>query len=216
MNIPKVFCMPDQFFKEVKQNQEVLYYQQCCSLFEFYRLLCVDTPGYNSSIKPPVGVKDKVTKPDHRAYRPTKAFHGFAQRPSDNTWGDKQEAMSTMQSSSAPVINPNRLSIEQIESAENAERRRNAPRRNAPIPEEDDSTGTEDEAALLFADKLLPSDKLKIKRLKKKIFRIKQHTQTQDYLWKRDKAIKAAEAERLAGGLGPVYLAGVKFPWMYV
>jgi hypothetical protein len=28
------------------------------------------------------------------------------------------------------------------------------------------------------------------------------------------KAIEAAEAERLAGGLGPVYLAGVKFPWL--
>jgi hypothetical protein len=122
--------------------------------------------------------------------------------------------MNTMQSSSAPAINPTKLSIEQIESAEKAERRRNAPRKNAPIPEEDDSTGTEFEAALLFADKLLPSDKLKIRRLKKEIFRIQQHTQTQDYLWKRDRTIKAAEAERLADGLGPVYLAGVKFPWM--
>jgi hypothetical protein len=28
------------------------------------------------------------------------------------------------------------------------------------------------------------------------------------------KAIEAAEAERLAGGLGLVYLAGVKFPWL--
>jgi hypothetical protein len=71
-------------------------------------------------------------------------------------------------------------------STEKAERRISPPRRNAPIPEEDYSTGTEDEAALLFADKLLPSDKLKIKRLKKEIFRIQQHTQTQDYLWKRD------------------------------
>jgi hypothetical protein len=112
------------------------------------------------------------------------------------------------------VINPTRLSVEQIESAEDAERRRNAPRTNAPIPEEDDSTGTEDDTGLLFADKLLPSSKLKIKRLKKDIFRIRQHIQTQDYLWKRDKAIKAAEAEKLAGGLGPVYLAGVKFPWL--
>jgi hypothetical protein len=58
------------------------------------------------------------------------------------------------------VINPTRLSAEQIESAEDAERRRNAPRRNAPIPEEDDSTRAEDDTALLFADKLLPSDKL--------------------------------------------------------
>jgi hypothetical protein len=107
---------------------------------------------------------------------------------------------------------PSRLSIEQIESAEDAERRRNAPRKNAPIPSDGDSTEPEDDG-YLFADKLLPSDKLKIKRLKKEIFRIKQHTQSQDYLWKRDKAIKAAEAERLAGGIGPHFLAGVKFPW---
>ena len=78
-----------------------------------------------------------------------------------------------------------------------------------PIPSDGDSTEPEDDG-YLFADKLLPSDKLKIKRMKKEIFRIKQHTQTQDYLWKRDKAIKAAEVERLAGGLG----AGVKFPWL--
>jgi hypothetical protein len=158
-------------------------------------MLCVDTPGYNSSIKPPAGANNKGAKTDPRAYRPPKAFHGFSQKSSDNAWGDNQG------SSSAPVIKPTRLSVEQIESAENAERRRNAPRRNAPIPDEDDSTGTENDTALLFADKLLPSDKLKIKRLKKDIFRIRQHTQTQDYLWKRDKAIKAAEAERLAGGL---------------
>jgi hypothetical protein len=111
------------------------------------------------------------------------------------------------------VISPSGLSIEQIESAEDAERRRNAPRKNAPIPSDGDSTGPEDDG-FLFADKLLPSDKLKIKRLQKEIFRIKQHTQSQDYLWKRDKAIKAAEVERLAGGIGPVFLAGVKFPWL--
>ncbi len=208
MHIPRDFCMPDKFFDEVKQNQEVLYHKRCCSMFDFYRMLCVDTPVYNSSIKPPVGANNRGAKTDSRAYRPPKAFHGFSQKPSDNSWGDNQGSLS------APVINPTRLSAEQIESAEDAERRRNAPRRNAPIPEEDDSTGAEDDTALLFADKLLPSDKLKIKRLKKEIFRIQQHTQTQDYLWKRDKAIKAAEAERLAGGLGPVYLAGVRFPWL--
>jgi hypothetical protein len=205
MHIPKVFCMPDKFFEEVKQNQQVLYYKRCCSLIDFYRLLCVDTPEYNSSIKPPLGANNKSAKTDPRAYRPPKAFHGFSQKSSDNSWGDNQG------SSSAPAINPTRLSVEQIESAEKAERRRNAPTRNAQIPEEDDSTGTEDDTALLFADKLLPSDALEIKRLKKEIFRIRQHTQTQDYLWKRDKAIKAAEAERLAGGLAPVYLAGGKY-----
>jgi hypothetical protein len=168
----------------------------------------MDTPGYISSIKPPVGANNRGAKTDTRAYRPPKAHHGFSQKPSDNSWSDNQG------NSSAPVISPSGLSIEQIESAEDAERRRNAPRKNAPIPSDGDSTGPEDDG-MLFADKLLPSDKLKIKRLKKEIFRIKQHTQTQDYLWKkRDKVIKAAEVERLAGGLGPVFLAGVKFPWL--
>jgi hypothetical protein len=206
MNIPKIFCKPDVFFEEAKRNQQVVYHKRCCSLYEFYRLLCMDTPGYVTSIKPPVGASNRGAQTDTRAHRPPKAHHGFSQKPSDNTWGDNQE------SSSAPVSYPSGLSIEQIESCEDAERRRNAPRRNAPIPSDGDTTEPEDEG-YLFADKLLPSDKLKIKRMKKEIFRIKQHTQSQDYLWKRDKAIKAAEAERLAGGIGPHFLAGVKFPW---
>jgi hypothetical protein len=206
MNIPKIFCLPDVFFEEAKRNQQVVYHKRCCSLYEFYRLLCTDTPGYVTSIKPPVGASNRGAKTDTRAHRPPKAHHGFSQKPSDNTWGDNQE------SSSAPVMYPSGLSIEQIESCEDAERRRNAPRRNAPIPSDGDSTEPEDDG-YLFANKLLPSDKLIIKRLKKEIFRIKQHTQSQDYLWKRDKAIKAAEAERLAGGIGPHFLAGVKFPW---
>jgi hypothetical protein len=207
MNIPKIFCKPDVFFEEAKRNQEVVYHKRYCSLYDFYKMLCMDTPGYVTSIKPPVGANNRGAQADTRAYRPPKAHHGFSQSPSDNSWGDNQG------SSSAPVIYPSGLSIEQIESAENAERRRNAPRKNAPIPSDGDSTDPEDDG-FLFADKLLPSDKLKIKRLKKEIFRIKQHTQSQDYLWKRDKAIKAAEVERLAGGIGPVFLAGVKFPWL--
>jgi hypothetical protein len=95
MHIPKVFCIPSKFFEEVKQNQQVLYYKRCCSLFDFNRLLCVDTPGYKSSIKPPLGANNKGAKTDPRAYRPPKAFHGFSQKPSDNSWGDNNRGSSS-------------------------------------------------------------------------------------------------------------------------
>jgi hypothetical protein len=51
--------------------------------------------------------------------------------------------------------------------------------------------------------------KLTILRLNKDIKRIKAQNYTADYLKKRDKAIAAAEIKRLAGKIGPAYLAGV-------
>jgi hypothetical protein len=103
---------------------------------------------------------------------------------------------------------------EQIEAADKNERRRNAPKKNAPIPEDEDSTETAGETTnYLFEDKMLPEDKATLLRLNKDIKRIKAQNYTADYLRKRDKAITAAEATRLAGKIGPAYLAGVKFPW---
>jgi hypothetical protein len=45
-----------------------------------------------------------------------------------------------------------------------------------------------------------------IKRIKSKIYEL-------GYQKDEDKAIVAAEVDRLAGLIGPMYLAGVKFPW---
>ncbi len=103
---------------------------------------------------------------------------------------------------------------EQIESAERAEIRRRAPKRNAPIPESDDETNTDGETNHLFENRLLPEQKIKISRLLKDMKRIKSKIYSPGYLNERDRDIRAAEAERFTGGLGPAYLAGVKFPCM--
>ena len=60
---------------------------------------------------------------------------------------------------------------------------------------------------------MIPADKATLMRLNKDIKRIKAQNYSADYLRKRNKAIAAAEAKRLAGKVGPAYLAGVKFPW---
>ncbi len=40
-----------------------------------------------------------------------------------------------------------------------------------------------------------------------------RYTYTPAYLKERERAINNAEFDRVAGGLGPEYLAGVTFPW---
>jgi hypothetical protein len=113
-----------------------------------------------------------------------------------------------------PALNPSFLDEEQIESADKAQRRRVAPKKNAPIPSDEDSTETDGETTNhLFEDKMLPEDKATLVRLNKDIKRIRAQSYTSDYLKRRDKAISAAETKRLAGKIGPAYLAGVKFPW---
>ncbi len=115
---------------------------------------------------------------------------------------------------SVPALNPSALDEEQIESADKAHRRRVAPKKNAPSPEDEDTTGTDSETTKhLFEDKMLSEDKATLMRLKRDIKRIKAQNYSADYLKKRDKAISASEVKRFAGKIGPAYLAGVKFPW---
>jgi hypothetical protein len=109
--------------------------------------------------------------------------------------------------------NPSDLNWEQRDSAEKAEVRRSAPKKNAPIPSDGDETNTDGETSSLFEDKLLPAQKSQILRLKTAIKRIKSKTYSPGYLKNKERAINHAEFERLAGLIGPCYLAGVKFPW---
>ncbi len=44
--IPKDFCMPEQFFREVRSKENTLYWKRCCSMQDFYYMCCVDTPFY--------------------------------------------------------------------------------------------------------------------------------------------------------------------------
>jgi hypothetical protein len=149
MHIPKTFVMPEQFFKEVRENERVAYNKRCCPLMDYYRQLCVDTPGYQSFIKAPMSLSgDKDEKVE---YRPQRSYHGFSQRPADDTWGDNV-------SSSARSVNPSALNRDQVDRAEDAEKRRRRPSRDAPIPGEDESSSEDD--GHLYMDKMLPADKL--------------------------------------------------------
>jgi hypothetical protein len=49
--------------------------------------------------------------------------------------------------------NPSDLNRDQMDTAEKTERQRNAPRRNAPIPEEEDSSNTDGETSWLYEDR---------------------------------------------------------------
>ena len=44
--IPKDFCMPEHFVREVRSNENTLYWKRCCSMQDFYHMCCVDTPFY--------------------------------------------------------------------------------------------------------------------------------------------------------------------------
>ena len=105
------------------------------------------------------------------------------------------------------------MNEEQIESAEKAEKRRRAPQSKVPIPQSEDETNSDGETQFLFENKLLPDQKVRISNLLKEMRKIKSKSYSRVYLDERDREIKAAEAERLADGLGPAYLAGVKSPW---
>jgi hypothetical protein len=84
--------------------------------------------------------------------------------------------------------------------------------RNAPIPEEGDSTDDNDDEQL-YDDKLLPEESSRLKKLQTDIKRIKQQNYSSHYFKTKDKAIREAEKDRLCGQAGPAYLEGVTFPW---
>jgi hypothetical protein len=221
--IPKIYCPVDQYFGQVDKYADAVYNIRCCPLYDYYKMLCKDTPGYVSNIRPPTRFAGDRTQSNPRDYRPQRENQGLYPKSSVNATSDKLVVNPSSDKSavkvgaqvpSVPALNPSGLDEEQIESADNAQRRRIASRKNAPIPEDEDSTGTDSETTkYLFEDKMLPEDKATIMRLRKDIKRIKAQNYSADYLKRRDKAISAAEVKRLAGKIGPAYLAGVKFPW---
>jgi hypothetical protein len=50
--IPRDFCMPEQFFRDVRLDNNTLYWKRCCSMQDFYHMCCVDTPFYVERRKP--------------------------------------------------------------------------------------------------------------------------------------------------------------------
>ena len=65
----------------------------------------------------------------------------------------------------------------------------------------------------LFEDKLSAAERSRILKLTTEIKHIKSRIYTPAYLKERKRAINNAKFDRSAGGLGPEYLAGVKYPW---
>jgi hypothetical protein len=80
-----------------------------------------------------------------RDYRPPRASQGFFPKSNVNTSSDKSAGKIVAPLPNVPALNPSALDEEQIESADKAHRRRVAPKKNAPIPEDEDTTGTDSE-----------------------------------------------------------------------
>jgi hypothetical protein len=222
--IPKEFCMPEQFFREVQFDRNVLYWKRCCFMV-FYNLCCKDTPFFKEKRRPDrretkgiepkaVDAKASIRVGNVGAIEEVKSSY----RPARSTQQPQRQESAMQPQRKATVLipssNPSGSNEEQIESAEKAEIRRRAPKRNAPIPEDDDETNTDGETNRLFESRLLPDQKAKISQLVKDVRRIKQKNYTPGYYAKdKESDIEAAEKDRKAGLLGPAYLAGVKSPW---
>ena len=223
--IPKDFCMPEQFFREVQLNNNALYWKRCCSMQDFYHMCCMDTPFYvekkKSARRDLVDIASNVNLQKNTAIAEVQTSYrrqGDEPSPSTRAWFEQpQRQLAVMKSQNQDALhlsssNPGRLNEEQIESAEQAEKSRSAPRRKVPIPQTDDEF-SDGETNFVFENKLLPDQKARISKLLKEMKRIKSKDYSRAYLDERDSDIRAAEAERNEDGLGPEYLAGVKSPW---
>ena len=45
-HIPRDFCMPVDFFREEQLDFNVAYNKRCCSVFDFYNMLSIDSPDF--------------------------------------------------------------------------------------------------------------------------------------------------------------------------
>jgi hypothetical protein len=229
--IPRDFCMPADFFREEQIDFNVAYQKRCCSLYDFYNMLSKDSPGFvsretrrakkeyprSSEAVKSTRHESPVTQ-DSAKRRVNPSFNPFVHATTQPQRQDVQPQRQEAQPQRQDVVpfrstNPSDLDREQRESAEKAEVRRRAPRRNAPIPSDGDETNTDNETSHLFEDKLSTAEKSRILRLKTEIKRIKSSIYTPAYLKERERAIKNAESSRSVGGLGPEYLTGVTYPW---
>jgi hypothetical protein len=113
----------------------------------------------------------------------------------------------------APVIS--KLSADQQHASERTHRHRtDVTRSNIPIPNSDNDSSQEDSDSL-FDDQLLPPEKSKILRLRTEIRRIRGgQTYPSGYENDRARAIKSADALRLAGKPIPTYLENLEPPWV--
>ena len=186
-------------------------------MYDFYSMLSIDSPGFvdketrRANKNPPWSSEiiksirqESPVNQDISKRRVNPSYNPFSQSSAQ----PQRQNVITFRST-----NPSDLDWEQQESAEKAEARRRAPRKNAPIPSDGDDTNTDGETSYLFENKLTSAQKSRILDLRREIKRIKSRNHTKAYLKDRERAINNAEFDRSAGGLGPEYLTGVNYPW---
>jgi hypothetical protein len=172
-NIPLHYTSPAHFFREVETNLGALFKFRLCSVWEFYALLCQDTPGFRPS-------------PHHYERRGVQPLASKAAEISKPVVQTIIRAPSASSSSSS--ANPSKLTWLQRDVADKAAVRHMKKPRDAPVPEEGDtSDSTEDDQ--LYDDQLLPDDKIRIKKLQTSIKRIKQQDYKPHYLRDKERAI---------------------------
>jgi hypothetical protein len=206
------------YFQNLKRDSCFAYYNRPCSVREYYDLVCKDTPGY-------VKGHGMAARQARKYSAPVAHNPGFQKGQASPPKFDEDEALARwrhnlpgtrgMESSSA-TNDTTRLSESQKWAAKQAQLKRQKAQvdnRTVPIPEDGDSEDDTEPDDNIFDEHLFPHDKLRINRLKTEHKRIISGNYSRDYEQARDRAIHAAEQDRLKGGKGPLYLAGCKTRW---
>ena len=155
---------------------------------DFYHMCCMDTPFYvekkKSSRRDIVGIASNVNIQKNGAIaevNPSNRSLRDEPSPSTRAWFEQpQRQLAVMKSQNQDALhlsssNPGRLNEEQIEYAEQAEKRRSAPRNKVPIPQTDDEFSDGD-TNFIFENKLLPDQKARISKLLKEMKMIKSQS----------------------------------------
>jgi hypothetical protein len=215
-NIPRQYIAPAHFFKEVEANLGALFKYRLCSVWEFYVLLCEDIPGFRPRPKHNdrrLGASIAVASKEATISKPVPEGQPLASMSAEIRKPVVQTIIRTPSvSSSSSSANPSKLTWLQRDVADKVAWNTMKKPRDAPVPEEGDTSDSTDDEQL-YDDKMLPDDKIRIKKLQTSIKRIKQQDYKPHYLKDKERAIREAEKDRLCGQLGPSYLAGVTFPW---
>jgi hypothetical protein len=178
-HIPRDFCMPADFFREEQLDPEVAYYKRCCSVYDFYNMLSIDSPGY---------VDKETRRANNKSLRQESHVTQDSAKRRVNPSFNPFDHAGVQPHRQNVVTNPSNLDWEQRESAEKAEVRRSAPKKNAPIPSDGDETNTDDETNHLFENKLSAAEKGRILQLTTEIKRLKMRIYTPAYLKDRERS----------------------------
>jgi hypothetical protein len=220
--IPQTYIDPEVYFTNLEKDVQFAYYNRPCSVYEYYELVCKDTPGYD-----PAPVKGRHNRSNFRpaarqtttsasstttgasSTQPVAHNPGFQRSHDPPPEYDEEEALARwrtnlpapekleMKSTTQGTTN---YSAEQKWAADQAQIRRKKAlieKRAAPIPEDNDSTNDTEPDDDVFDEHLLPSDKLKIAKLMKEHKLIRTRVYSKAYKEARNRDITAAEEDRL-------------------